>query len=212
MGIYDPGAEGSYASPDYASARENLNTASSTLNRSPQSFDNAAARVRNRLNAAGNGQSMKLRSSFQSNGLGNSGMARYAQRRNFADTQDAYAGGLVDLQKNRDDQDIQRGQGLTTIGNQFANLAGQREQTGTTLRGQDLNQTLGLGQQALTQRGQDMDQQTSFNAQRIQESLGNSNTLKDLMSSQLEFGNTKLNTGGQQTVDKIIQYLLTKAS
>lgn len=196
---------------DYNNASNTLDQARKAYAPSVESFDSAAARVRNRLNAQSAGNADQISSQFARRRLYNSGMQKNLQQQNRRDTQNAYAGGLVDLTDKFQERDIQRAQGLANVGQQYANIGQARDQTGATYRGQDLNQALGLGQLDLTRRGQDIDQSTALNAQRIQESLGNATTLKDLMASQLEFGNTKLNTGGQQTVDQIIKYLLSKA-
>jgi hypothetical protein len=190
-----------YGQQDYGNASTALGQSSNLYNNSAASYDNAAARVRNRVNAQGNANAQDISNKFQQRGLGNSGLQQRAVQRNNQNTQQAYAGGLVDLEKQFADQNIQRAQGLSQVGNQYASMGQGRDQFG-----------LNVGQQALTQRGQDIDKETALNAQRIQESLGNSNILKDLMGAQYEFGNTKLNTGGQQTVDQIIRYLLSKAS
>ena len=217
-----------YYNRDTGAARENLGRASSYYQQSPQSFDTAAARVRNRVNANAATQADQTRARFQNRGLGNSGLYRDAQRKDFRDTQNAYAAGLVDLQGQQDQQNLQRAQGLAGVGQQFAGLGQQggalgleqRQQELQKLlglgsqdverRGQDINQLLGLGSQDIEKRGQDINQALQQSSQDIQQKLGGMNVLRDLLGAQYEFGNTRLGTGSQATVDAIINFLLSQ--
>lgn len=210
MAIGDP--SNPYGGADYNQAANTLGNATSYFQRSPASYDNAAARVRNRVNAQGNAEGQNIANSFQRRGLGNSNLQRNAVARNFSNTQQAYAGGLVDLEGKFAEQDIQRGQGLATVGAQQANVGQARDSFGTTSRGQNIQRELGLGEQALTSRGQDITKDTSYRAQDIQQLLGQQNILRDIMGAQYEFGNTKLGSGDQATVDEIIRRLMEGTS
>jgi hypothetical protein len=210
MAINDP--SNPYGTADYNQAANTLGSASSYFQRSPASYDNAAARVRNRVNAQGNAQGQNIANQFQRRGLGNSNLQRNAVARNFSNTQQAYAGGLVDLEGKFAEQDIQRGQGLGQIGQQQVNLGQSRDAYGQATRGQDIQRELGLGEQALAQRGQDIQRDTTNRGQDIQKLLGQQNVLRDILGAQYEFGNTRLGAGDQATVDEIIRRLMAGES
>lgn len=205
--VYNP-----YGQQDYSKASESLGQASNMYANSAASYDNAAARVRNRVNAQGNANAQDLTNKFQQRGLGNSGLQRNAIARNFQGTQQAYAGGLVDLEKQFADQNIQRAQGMSQVGSQYGQLGQARDAFGTQYRGQDLSQALGLRGQDLAQalgiRGQDLTQSSTLRGQDIQDKLGGYNILRDVMGAQYEFGNTRLSSSDQATVDQIINRLL----
>lgn len=206
MAINDP--SNPYGGADYGQAASTLGNATSYFQRSPASYDNAAARVRNRVNAQGNAEGQNIANQFQRRRLGNSGLQRNAVARNFSNTQQAYAGGLVDLEDKFAQQDIQRGQGLVQAGGQMANIGQARDSFGQATRGQDIQRELGLGEQALTSRGQDIGRDTSFRAQDIQKLLGQQNVLRDILGAQYEFGNTRLTPEDQGTIDQIIKRLM----
>lgn len=198
-----PSATYPYGQQDYGNASQALGQSSNLYNNSAASYDNAAARVRNRVNAQGNAVSQDISNKFQQRGLGNSGLQQRAVQRNNQNTQQAYAGGLVDLEKNFSDQNIQRAQGLSQVGNQYANMGQARDSFGTAYRGQDIQQLLGLGEQALTQRGQDLsqilglrgqdlNQESTLRGQDIQNELGKASSLRDLMGVMYQYGNTNL--------------------
>lgn len=197
-----------YGQQDYSNASTALGQSSNLYNNSAASYDNAAARVRNRVNAQGNANAQDITNKYQQRGLGNSGLQQNSQARNFQGTQQAYAGGLVDLQNNFANQNIQRAQGLSQVGNQYANIGQAKDTYGTAYRGQDLSHALGLGEQALTQRGQDLNQESTLRNQDIQDKLGGYNILRDILGAQYEFGDTRLSTSDQGTVDQIINRLL----
>lgn len=221
-------ANNPYGQQDYSNASAALGQSSNLYNNSAASYDNAAARVRNRVNAQGNANAEDLTNKFQQRGLGNSGLQQRAVQRNNQATQQAYAGGLVDLEKQFADQNIQRAQGLAQVGNQYASMGQGRDQYGSTIRGQDLNQILGLGgqdvtrrgqdlnqllglgEQALTQRGQDLTQQSTLRGQDIQNELGKASTLRDTMLGLYQYGNTNLygqpGTAVLQALSKLLDF------
>lgn len=205
--VYNP-----YGQQDYSKASESLGQASNMYANSAASYDNAAARVRNRVNAQGNANANDLASRFQQRGLGNSGLQRNAIARNQQGTQQAYTAGLVDLEKQFADQNIQRAQGMAQVGAQQGQLGQARDAFGTQYRGQDLSQALGLrGQdfsQALGLRGQDLTQASTLRGQEIQDRLGGYNVLRDLFGAMYEFGNTRLSTTDQASTDQILNRLL----
>lgn len=205
--VYNP-----YGQQDYSKASESLGQASNMYANSASSYDNAAARVRNRVNAQGNANANDLASRFQQRGLGNSGLQRNAIARNQQGTQQAYTAGLVDLEKQFADQNIQRAQGMAQVGAQQGQLGQARDAFGTQYRGQDLSQALGLRSQDLAQalgiRAQDLTQSSTIRGQDIQDRLGGYNVLKDVLGAQYEFGNTRLGTGDQAFVNQVLNRLL----
>jgi len=195
---------------DLGSARVNLDQANQYFNRSPESFDNAAARVRNRINAQSSANQMQTRNKFQNRAMQNSGLAKSALQRDRNAGLSEYSGALVDLTDKFAERDLQRGQGLAGLGSQFANLGQIPANYDIQTKQQELQRLLGLGSQETERRGQDINKGLQESSQAIQQSLGNLGSLRDILGLKYEFGNTRLGAGDSDLVDQIVNYMLSQ--
>jgi hypothetical protein len=203
------------SNPNYGAATNSFNQAQRTYQQSPQSFDNAAARVRARVQGQTTGNENQIRNTFAGRGTSNSGMMQNQLARNRQAGQGAYAQGLTDLENTFEQSRLASAQGLSNIGSNFANMANAQNQNqiqsqgladqfslgaggiGAQIRGQDIEQLLGL-------KGYDV--QTA--GQNIQKSLGEQSNYKDILGTLLQFGNANLGTNTPQVGwrDQIMNY------
>lgn len=192
---------------DYFTQSANtLNQAASNALPSIQSRDTAAARVRARLAA----NSRAIQSGLQDTlGGRNTGRLISGLNRNYADTQNALASGLADVENNYQTQRQQGAQVLSGIGQNQASLGtglatalDQEAQTG--LAGQKISNEFNLGTEANRLRGLEIDTTRDIEEQR---------GLVDFLQAFGTFGNARGGTdaAGQQfdtRLNELINQLL----
>jgi hypothetical protein len=113
--------------PYWSSANDSFRQAATNAMPSPQSLDNAAARVRSRLSGSYQGQQRQWSNTMANRGLSNSGKNRMGQMQNWANYQNSIASGLADVEDNYQKAlqtgagiMSQVGQGQTSLANNYA--------------------------------------------------------------------------------------------
>lgn len=181
-------------SPASGQATNAYNQSQRMYNQSPQSFDNAAARVRSRVQGQTTGNAQQIRDQFAGRGMSNSGLMQNQLQRNQQAGQGAYAQGLSDLENTFEQSRLRSAQGLNEVGQGFAAQA--QNQASNQLQGQNIADQFALGagglslQELLGNRGFDV--QTA--GQNIQKDLGEQSNFKDVLGTIMQFGNAGLQT------------------
>lgn len=144
-----------YSDTPFQNAYSYFDQAAKAALPSPESMDQAAARLRSRTDGYANAQRQQIQDQYASRGMGNSGAYQLAQTRNNMAANNSYASGLADIQKDWWDQQQTGAQTLSQIGQGYGQTASSQAESG-------INDALGSGKLNIEQQNANTNRQQSI--------------------------------------------------